>query len=90
MTKPITENTITGMLQDLGESAANANFGLVNHELFFTEGNIADWRTLCVEMQSVLEKLDNLIERSKQPDPVPAEYIPIYGVGRKASGGYAF
>lgn len=80
MTNPVTETSVTGILQDLGETCTSAMWDFQNSKLFFREDNIDDWRSLHGDMQAVLEKLTHMIERSKEADPVPPEYVPIYGV----------
>lgn len=81
MTHPVTENTITGMLRDLGETCTSAMWDFQNRELFFREDNIREWRQAHDAMKALLESLLTLVELSKQPEPAPPEYTaPIYGV----------
>ena len=74
------EDAITNMLQDVGEACASTVHDFGNRDLFFTEANISDWRRLYADLESVMNKLDEMVERSRTPEPTPAEYIPIYGV----------
>lgn len=80
MTNRPTQDAIEGMLQDIGETCTATMYELGNNELFITEGNASDWYRLYAEMGPFLDKLTELIERSKEPEPTPVDYIPIYGV----------
>ncbi len=79
MNKP-TQAAIEGLLQDLGELAAGTQYELGNGELHITEANASDWYALHRELDGVFDKLTNLVERSREPEHCPPEYIPIYGV----------
>ena len=79
MNKP-TQAAIEGLLQDLGETCTGAMYELCNGELHITEANASDWYSMHAEANALLDKLMNLTERSKEPEPCPPEYIPIYGV----------
>lgn len=80
MTNRPTQDAIEGLLQDMGETCTNTMMELGNGELHITEANASDWHRIYAELGPVLEKIMNLVERSKEPDPCPPEYIPIYGV----------
>lgn len=80
MAARVSQDAIEGLLQDLGETCTGTMYELCNGELHITEANASDWYSMHAEANALLDKLMNLIERSKEPDHCPDEYIPIYGV----------
>lgn len=80
MNKP-TQAGIEGLLQDMGEVCTGTSYELSNGELFITEANASDWYAFHADLNVMFDRLQNLIDDSKLPDPTPAEYErPIFGV----------
>ena len=76
----VSDDAIQGLLQDLGELATGTSQELGNQELHITEANASDWYRLHAEIDGIYDRLVNLVERSKEPEPCPPEYIPLFGV----------
>lgn len=79
MIERISEAAITGILQEVGEQCQQFVFDHANGEAHFTEENIGDWRAVYHDLHAIFTKLQNLAERSKEPDPMPAEYLEYTG-----------
>ena len=69
-----TQSSIEGLLQDMGETCTGTMFELSNGELHITEANASDWYAFHSDLSAMFDRLQNLIDDSKHPEPTPAEY----------------
>lgn len=74
-----TQAGIEGLLQDMGETCTATQYELSNGELHITEDNAADWYAFHADLSAMFDRLQNLIDDSKHPEPTPVEYLEYSG-----------
>jgi hypothetical protein len=79
MTNRPTQASIEGLLQDMGEVCSGTSYEMTNGELHITEANAADWYALHADLSAMFDRLQNLIDDSKHPEPTPVEYLEYSG-----------
>ncbi len=74
-----TQAGIEGLLQDMGEVCTGTAYEMTNGELHITEDNASDWYAFHSDLSAMFDRLQNLIDDSKHPEPTPAEYLEYSG-----------